>query len=252
MGSLSLSVREVDGLRNVVDLCQSASKDAAAASWAVLEALQGLVGCDAVALNGMDSARRRHYHQQMWADGERWHEADLWRDESAEPFWQVYDQCVSCSSTDRTPGVLMWSHEDYYTEAQWREHPMHRQVLTDVLDELVLAYPEGPRRTVRLLFPRSSKVPFGQREKLILRLLQPHLEGFAMAARTPPPSDSSTLTPRQLEVLRLVRVGLSNRQIGRQLALSPETVRKHLENVYLRLNVQSRSAAVHSVFDANR
>lgn len=249
MGNLSLSVREVDGLRNLVDLCHSAPEPAAETSWSVLEALQDLIGCDGVVLNGMDSLRRRHYHRQEWADGERHQAVDLGRDESAEPFWLVYDQCLSCSTTDRVPGVAMWSHEDYYTPEQWREHPMHREVLTDVLDELVLAYPDGSGRTVRLLFPRSSNVPFGEREKLILRLLQPHLSLIVMSARTPPPVDPSPLTARQREVLELVRIGLSNRQIGRHLGLSSETVRKHLENVYLRLDVQSRSAAVHSVFD---
>lgn len=57
----------------------------------------------------------------------------------------------------------------------------------------------------------------------------------------PPPEP---LTRRQLEILRLVANGLSNRQIAARLSLSEFTVRRHLSNVYLRLGVSSRAAAV--------
>ena len=52
------------------------------------------------------------------------------------------------------------------------------------------------------------------------------------------------LTPRQWEVLRQVATGASNTQIARTLRLSEATVRKHLENVFLRLGVQSRTEAL--------
>jgi DNA-binding NarL/FixJ family response regulator len=56
-----------------------------------------------------------------------------------------------------------------------------------------------------------------------------------------PPSGG--LTPRQLEVLRLVAVGLSTREIAAELTISEHTVSRHLENIYLRLGVSSRAAA---------
>ena len=56
------------------------------------------------------------------------------------------------------------------------------------------------------------------------------------------------LTARQWELLRLVAVGLSNADIAQQLFLSEHTVRKHLENIYQRLNVSSRTAAVACAF----
>lgn len=59
---------------------------------------------------------------------------------------------------------------------------------------------------------------------------------------SPPPD--SPLTPRQIEVLRLVARGLTNRQIGKRLSLSEHTIRRHLSNAYRRLRVSSRSAAV--------
>jgi DNA-binding NarL/FixJ family response regulator len=58
------------------------------------------------------------------------------------------------------------------------------------------------------------------------------------------------LTARQWELLRLVAVGLSNADIAQQLFLSEHTVRKHLENIYQRLSVSSRTAAVARAFQA--
>ncbi|TDD26707.1 response regulator transcription factor [Kribbella turkmenica] len=56
------------------------------------------------------------------------------------------------------------------------------------------------------------------------------------------------LTSRQLELLRLVAEGHSNTQIARRLFVAEGTVRKHLENIYERLGVTSRTAAVATAF----
>ena len=50
------------------------------------------------------------------------------------------------------------------------------------------------------------------------------------------------LTTRQAEVTRLIARGLSNREAAEQLHLSPNTVKRHLENVYQRTGVRSRGA----------
>ena len=56
------------------------------------------------------------------------------------------------------------------------------------------------------------------------------------------------LTPRQTDLLRLVADGHTNAQIARRLGLSEGTVRTHLENIYGRLQVSSRTAAVLRAF----
>ena len=51
------------------------------------------------------------------------------------------------------------------------------------------------------------------------------------------------LTPRQVEVLRLVSRGLSNREVARRLGVSPRTVDRHVADVYERIGTSSRAAA---------
>jgi DNA-binding NarL/FixJ family response regulator len=56
-------------------------------------------------------------------------------------------------------------------------------------------------------------------------------------------ADSCGLTRRQLEVLRLVATGRSNRQIAGELILSEKTIERHVSNIFAKLSVPSRAAA---------
>jgi DNA-binding CsgD family transcriptional regulator/tetratricopeptide (TPR) repeat protein len=51
------------------------------------------------------------------------------------------------------------------------------------------------------------------------------------------------LSPRETEVLRLVAIGLTDAQVAEQLFISPRTVARHLQSIYTKLNVNSRTAA---------
>jgi len=51
------------------------------------------------------------------------------------------------------------------------------------------------------------------------------------------------LTAREVEVLRLVAMGLNNSQIAERLVLSPNTVNAHIQSIYRKIDVSSRSAA---------
>jgi DNA-binding CsgD family transcriptional regulator len=58
-----------------------------------------------------------------------------------------------------------------------------------------------------------------------------------------PKAHPSGLTARELEVLRLVAAGGTNKAIGRELHLSEKTVERHLSHIFSKLDVPSRSAA---------
>jgi nitrate/nitrite response regulator protein homolog len=63
------------------------------------------------------------------------------------------------------------------------------------------------------------------------------------------PMDS--LTEREMDVLRLIATGLSNKQIAGQLFISEETVKVHIRNLLRKLNVHSRVAATVLYFEYN-
>ncbi len=52
------------------------------------------------------------------------------------------------------------------------------------------------------------------------------------------------LTNRELEVLRLVAQGHTDRKVAESLIISPRTVNRHLSNIFVKLAVPSRTAAV--------
>jgi DNA-binding NarL/FixJ family response regulator len=62
-------------------------------------------------------------------------------------------------------------------------------------------------------------------------------------------ADLHGLTPREAEVLRLVAAGRSNRDIAAALVISEHTVARHLQNVFAKLGVSSRTAATAFAFE---
>jgi DNA-binding NarL/FixJ family response regulator len=67
------------------------------------------------------------------------------------------------------------------------------------------------------------------------------IEGRPDETPTAPPPN---LTPRQVDVLRLLEQGRSTKQIASELHLSPETVRNHVRRLFRALGVNSRLEAV--------
>jgi DNA-binding NarL/FixJ family response regulator len=65
----------------------------------------------------------------------------------------------------------------------------------------------------------------------------------SMSRRKDAAEDSVPLTNRELQVLRHVALGLSNREIGRSLEISIETVKEHVQNILRKLDVKDRTQA---------
>ncbi len=62
-------------------------------------------------------------------------------------------------------------------------------------------------------------------------------------------SDAPQLTPRELEVLQLLRHGMSNASIGEELGITPRTAKAHVASILLKLGANDRAEAVAHGFE---
>jgi DNA-binding CsgD family transcriptional regulator len=171
-----------------------------------------------------------------------------------EAYWQYYQDCPPSCYPERGGDLRqVIKYSDFYSPRQWHNSGIYRDYfrVAGVEHGLVMFFPVPgwpPREaTLRLAFFRASGPDFSERERELLALLRPHLHEAYLDAerrrcRTP------QLSPRQWDLLRLIAAGHTNGQIARRLDVSEGTVRKHLENLYAKLQVNSRTAAVTCAF----
>jgi DNA-binding CsgD family transcriptional regulator len=221
----------------------------------LLADLMGQIRCDEVCFVGMDSGRQAPWFGQQLPFTDTPGYEDLER-----AHWEQYWDCKPCSYPDRTGDLRSISKiADFYSAPQWHSTGMYCEFYRPqgYEHELQLCLPDapgrttGPGRTVRLYFYRGPGPDFSERDRALLTLLRPHLrEAYLDAERRRHPIPP--LTPRHWDLLRLVAAGHTNAQIARRLGLSEGTVRTHLENIYARLQVSSRTAAVTRAFPDTR
>lgn len=261
MTGTSVTTHDIELLRDVVALARTrADHGAVEATFMVLDLLERLLHSDFVSFQDMQVGPGRTIgrsylqvveggaHTTMDAEDLARYDRDNPSDVMDEYWWQL-----PCSLVDRTGTAQVSSLRTYFGEREWAVHPVRIDYLT-VADEILLAYPMDAGRSLRVLTGREEGPAYGLRELTLMELLLPHLlplleaaRGQAGAAGTGLTGATSYLTQRQLEILRLVTLGMGNRQVGRQLSISEGTVRKHLENAYERLGVQSRTEAIFSL-----
>ena len=221
--------------------------------FSLLAGLIGQIRCDIVAFEGLDSNMQTGWFWQSIPD---WDEA--YGDDEAidQAHWEHYWDCQPCHYADRSGDLQRITKiSDFYSARQWHNIGMYCDMFRPLGwdHQIILALPEAPGRTaqpgrtVRLIFNRGPGPDFSERDRALLALLRPHLHQAYLDAerrRHPVPQ----LTPRQWELLHLVAAGHTNGQIARRLGVSEGTVRIHLQNIYTRLQVPSRTAAVTRAF----
>jgi DNA-binding CsgD family transcriptional regulator len=183
---------------------------------------------------------------------EAWDQEFPTTDVTADPeaFRRHYWACEPCSYPDRTGDThSVITISDFYSQREFHETGMYVEYLgpLGVEHEIIVSLPLGHERTVRLLFARGDGSDFSERDRAVLTLLRPHLDELLRQADSVR-RGTPELTPRQWELLRLVAGGYTNAQIARRLVVSEATVRKHIENIFQRLDVTNRTAAVACAF----
>ncbi len=138
-------------------------------------------------------------------------------DNAGEPLW------ISPTAQTwlaQTPEIAVWAREQIVRYAAGRALPP-------------VTLPAVSGRRLRVHFLGSVR---GDEHVL---LLQEHDDaGTASELQS-----SFQLTPREVEVLLWVAKGKTNKDIGDILGMSPRTVNKHLEHIYVKLGVETRAAA---------
>jgi DNA-binding CsgD family transcriptional regulator/tetratricopeptide (TPR) repeat protein len=97
--------------------------------------------------------------------------------------------------------------------------------------------------TIGVAWEAGAALPLDQ---VIAEALAPDVESASVPDRDATCNDGADrgLTPRELEILRLLAEGSSNREIADHLFISPKTAGVHVSNILQKLGVSSRAAAV--------
>jgi len=151
---------------------------------------------------------------------------------------------------ERSRGVeLAVKLSDFLSRGAQRRNPWYQGIMRPHSAEyeckLWLPSPPGIVRGFFLVRgPRDRD--FDERDRSVLTILRPHLA--AIRERWGRRRRPAGLTDRELEVLGLLRQGLTNREIAERLVIATGTVRTHLENIFEKLGVHTRTAAVARAF----
>jgi DNA-binding CsgD family transcriptional regulator len=226
----------------------------------LLSALKDQISCDYVTFEGYDTRRNSHWFAQQVPEDDGDPDSAYDQECGVFPefptFWEHFWECKPCSYPDRTGDLRSIVQEtDFYSVREYHSTGMYCDVMRPQGFEhqiaLFLPEPSGPNavvgRTARLFFLRGPGPAFSERDRSLLTLLRPHMqEAFLDAERRRNPVPD--LTRRHWDLLHLLAAGRTNTQIARQLGLSEGTVRTHLENIYARLEVSNRTAAIIRAF----
>jgi DNA-binding CsgD family transcriptional regulator len=170
------------------------------------------------------------------------HLGEIWRNASVR---RRLSAALSALDHERDTGVLLLDAAGRVEYASGSA----KRILTDHFDTPLRALPDGiaDRRgdvDGRLLLAAGDPTIVVEASK----------DGSALLL-SERPAGVAALTARERDVMRCVEDGLSNTEIARKLWIQPTTVRKHLEHVFDKLGVRSRTAALsklHGIGKPNR
>lgn len=132
---------------------------------------------------------------------------------------------------------------------------------TDLYEHLYRAYALTHHMLVAVPVPGQGLVTgalfrqrrdFTESERILLGFVRPHVAGLLHLSRLPASTASQEsvarqaylgLTPREADVLRQLKLGRTDKEIGHWCRISPRTVQNHLQNIYAKLGVDNRMAA---------
>jgi DNA-binding CsgD family transcriptional regulator len=146
--------------------------------------------------------------------------------------------------------------DDLLPDGAFRRTPLFNEYYRRIGIDHVMAVPVHVDRRFLVSFVLNrSGTAFAERDRDLAEVVRPHLANLyrlavssertrQLPADAPFDRAAAPLTPREREVLDWVAAGKTNRDIAAILGASPRTVEKHLERIYEKLGVETRTAAV--------
>lgn len=220
----------------------------------VLVRMKGIVRCDDIVYQDCDPTAKR-FHALIGIGPD---DAD---DDDDEVLYWSTGTCPISEFRALTGNLCAVTMSDVISRPRYHESPIFRDYFrlagVDHMVDLGLSAQPSHHRSF-VLFRGAGSSDFSQRDRAVLEMLRPHLyrlEAHAdlrrqlsealrakeVGVESIPIAD---LTPREREIVYLVAEGKTNAQIATQLWVAPSTVKKHLENIYAKLGVGGRTAAV--------
>jgi DNA-binding CsgD family transcriptional regulator len=135
---------------------------------------------------------------------------------------------------------------DFYTTRELRDLDFYREVWRPLgIDDSLRVWLPAPTGRARAIVMERGGRRFTGRDRRLLQLLRPHLIRISANAhfRQAHADGLLGLTEREAEVLGWITHGKTNGEISSILVVSPHTVRKHVENIFEKLGVHTRTAA---------
>jgi DNA-binding CsgD family transcriptional regulator len=229
----------------------------------LLQGLSRVVGCDAVTLTHLDLVSQHEV-------------AVFWPPRRPDPHLLHRYAKVGHTHPLRPPLARLTAQRsrqpvrisDVMSSRAWRQTAIYHESHGGIADQMSVPLARSGS-VVRAVTLSRFHGQFTERQRDVLHLSGEHLAHAVARARpdgfpalqiapvvvpvpvqrapgfAPRPADGAAgLSPREREVLELVAQGGTDAQVARQLGISPSTVSKHLHNVYERLGLPNRAAAV--------
>jgi DNA-binding CsgD family transcriptional regulator len=212
---------------------------------AFLAALRRLVPCDFVCYTESDRSRCRQlgFVEDPVYDGPEpeFGRRDLAPDDPLGRFLRYANESLDFRA---------YRLSDFVSTRELRRSEMFAKWYgtTGVVHQLLVGLDAPQWHTKEFRFDRCGGPDFTDNDRAVLDALRPVLAArrtLWLAARQALPIGPAEvgLTARERDVLELLSEGLTNAEIARQLWIAPGTVRRHLEHIYDKLGVHTRTAA---------
>jgi DNA-binding CsgD family transcriptional regulator len=135
---------------------------------------------------------------------------------------------------------------DSLSQAEFRESALYNEYYRRIGIDHVVAVPLFVDKSLLVSFVLNRNgSDFSDREKMLLDLVREPLAALYRHALARARSFGELpVTQRERQVLEWLAAGKTDREIGEILGMSPRTVQKHLQHIYEKLGVETRTAAV--------